>query len=101
MLDFEVQRCTRKCCETDAILQPGDEFYSALVAQGSQVSPQGLQRRSVDGTAGRIARLVEVAGARHALAQNALGAERRASCTILNNWRKRDRTRTCGTCWPC
>ena len=37
MLDFEVQRCTRKCCETEAILQPGDEFYSALVAQGAHV----------------------------------------------------------------
>ena len=37
MLDFEVQRFTRKCCETDVILQPGDVFYSALVAQGSQV----------------------------------------------------------------
>jgi hypothetical protein len=37
MLDFEVHRCTRKCCETEVILQPGDEFYSALVAQGAQV----------------------------------------------------------------
>jgi hypothetical protein len=37
MLDFEVHRCTRKCCETEAILQPGDAFYSALVAQGSHV----------------------------------------------------------------
>ena len=37
MLDFEVHRCTRKCCETEAILQPGDVFYSVLVAQGSQV----------------------------------------------------------------
>jgi hypothetical protein len=37
MLDFEVHRCSRMCCETEAILQPGDVFYSALVAQGSQV----------------------------------------------------------------
>ena len=37
MLDFEVQRCTRKCCETDVILQPGDEYYSVLVAQGAHV----------------------------------------------------------------
>jgi hypothetical protein len=40
MLDFEVQRCTRKCCETETILQPGDVFYSALVAHGSQVVRQ-------------------------------------------------------------
>jgi hypothetical protein len=37
MLDFELHRCTRQCCETEAILQPGDEFYSALVVQGAQV----------------------------------------------------------------
>ncbi len=37
MLDFEVQRSTRICCETQTVLQPGDVFYSALVTQGSQV----------------------------------------------------------------
>ncbi len=37
MLDFDLQRCTRQCCETEAILQPGDEFYSALVRQGAHV----------------------------------------------------------------
>lgn len=37
MLDFEVQRFTRQCCETEVILQPGDEFYSALVLQGASV----------------------------------------------------------------
>jgi hypothetical protein len=37
MLDFEVQRFTRKCCVTDSILQPGDEFYSALISEGAQV----------------------------------------------------------------
>jgi hypothetical protein len=37
MLDFEVQRFTRKCCVTDAILQPGDEFFSALISEGAHV----------------------------------------------------------------
>jgi len=37
MIDFEVHRSTRICCETGAVLQPGDLFYSVLVAQGAQV----------------------------------------------------------------
>jgi hypothetical protein len=37
MLDFEVQRFTRKCFVTDSILQPGDEFYSALISEGAHV----------------------------------------------------------------
>ena len=38
MLDFEVQRCTRRCANTDRELQPGEAIYSALIAQGSQVT---------------------------------------------------------------
>lgn len=37
MLDFEVQRCSRRCCRTDQALKPGDTFYSALVAEGAEV----------------------------------------------------------------
>ena len=37
MLDFEVQRFTRKCAQTDRELQPGDVFYSVLVAEGAAV----------------------------------------------------------------
>lgn len=37
MLDFEVKRCTRRCASTDAELQPGDHYFSALVADGSEV----------------------------------------------------------------
>ncbi len=37
MLDFEVQRFTRRCCVTDKPFEPGDVVYSALIAQGSQV----------------------------------------------------------------
>jgi hypothetical protein len=49
MLDFEVQRFTRKCCETDVILQPGDVFYSALVAQGAQVIRKDYAERAWKG----------------------------------------------------
>ena len=38
MLDFEVQRCTRRCAKTDRELLPGEAYFSALVPQGSSVS---------------------------------------------------------------
>ena len=36
MLDFEVQRCTRRCAKTDRELRPGEWFYSVLVSEGSE-----------------------------------------------------------------
>jgi len=37
MLDFEVQRCTRKCAKTDRDLKPGETFFAALVVEGADV----------------------------------------------------------------
>jgi hypothetical protein len=37
MLDFDVQRFTRRCAQSDRELQPGEEFYSVLVAEGASV----------------------------------------------------------------
>jgi hypothetical protein len=37
MLDFEIQRFTRRCCQTDRVFEPGDVVYSALVTSGGQV----------------------------------------------------------------
>ena len=37
MLDFDVQRCTRRCAATDAPLVPGDTYYSVLLAEGADV----------------------------------------------------------------
>lgn len=37
MLDFEVQRCTRRCHATDQELAPGSVVYSALVKQGAEL----------------------------------------------------------------
>lgn len=36
-LDFDVQRCTRKCAKTERNLEPGEEFYSVLRAVGGDV----------------------------------------------------------------
>jgi hypothetical protein len=38
MLDFEVQRCSRKCARSGREIQPGEAYYSALVAEGAQVN---------------------------------------------------------------
>jgi hypothetical protein len=37
LLDFEVQRSTRRCAATDRPLEPGDECFSVLEVQGAEV----------------------------------------------------------------
>jgi hypothetical protein len=37
LLDFEVQRSTRRCAATDRPLEPGEECYSVLEIQGADV----------------------------------------------------------------
>jgi hypothetical protein len=37
LLDFEVQRCTRRCAATERALEPGDVCYSVLEINGSEV----------------------------------------------------------------
>jgi hypothetical protein len=37
LLDFEVQRCTRRCAATDRALAPGDVCYSVLEINGADV----------------------------------------------------------------
>src|SRR5688572_13729610 len=37
LLDFEVQRCTRRCAATDRALEPGELSYSVLEVQGADV----------------------------------------------------------------
>lgn len=36
-MDYEVQRCTRRCAATQRELAEGELFYSVLVAEGAQV----------------------------------------------------------------
>lgn len=36
-MDYEVQRCTRRCAKTDRQLQPGETFYSVLAVEGASV----------------------------------------------------------------
>jgi hypothetical protein len=37
MIDYEVQRCTRRCAATGRELRPGEVLYSTLTAEGSHV----------------------------------------------------------------
>ncbi len=37
MIDFEIQRCTRRCAATDRELLPEERFYSVLVNEGTDV----------------------------------------------------------------
>jgi hypothetical protein len=37
LLDFEVQRCSRRCSATEKPLEPGDECYSVLESVGADV----------------------------------------------------------------
>lgn len=37
MIDFDIQRCTRRCAATDRELLAEEFFYSVLVSQGSDV----------------------------------------------------------------
>lgn len=36
-MDYEVQRCTRHCATTGRELQPGEAFFSTLVAEGASL----------------------------------------------------------------
>lgn len=40
MIDFDIQRCTRRCAATDRELLPDEPFYSVLVSDGAEVVRQ-------------------------------------------------------------
>jgi hypothetical protein len=37
LLDFEIQRCTRRCAATDRAMEPGEVCYSVLEVQGADI----------------------------------------------------------------
>jgi hypothetical protein len=37
-MDYEIQRCTRRCAATERELQPGEEFFSVLIAEGAKLA---------------------------------------------------------------
>jgi len=49
LLDFEVQRSTRRCAATGRPLEPGDECYSVLEVQGAEVIRKDFCRQAWSG----------------------------------------------------
>ncbi len=49
MLDFQVQRFTRRCCETERQFEPGDTVYSVLLAQGGDVIRKDYSQQAWSG----------------------------------------------------
>ena len=37
MVDFEIQKCTRRCAKTEREFCPGETFYSVLIAESASV----------------------------------------------------------------
>lgn len=48
-LDFEVQRCSRRCTATQRELKPGDTFYSMLIPQGADIIRQDFAEHAWPG----------------------------------------------------
>ncbi len=49
MLDFEVQRCTRRCATTEQSFAPGDTYYSALEVVEAEVVRRDYQSQAWQG----------------------------------------------------
>ena len=79
LLDFEVQRCSRRCAATDRALEPGDMCYSVLEVNGAEVVRKDFQRGSLERRARRRVRLVEVAHTRTDGKENQAGPQRGAA----------------------
>ncbi len=49
MMDYEIKRCTRQCSVTGRELQEGEEFYSALIAEGADVQRVDYSKEAWEG----------------------------------------------------
>jgi hypothetical protein len=49
VLDFDIQRCTRRCAALGRDLAPGERFYSALVQRGADVVRQDFSEEGWQG----------------------------------------------------
>lgn len=49
MQDYTVQRCTRRCQKSDRPLEPGERFYSVVVANGTDLIRFDCSEKEWDG----------------------------------------------------
>ena len=48
-VDFQVQRCSRRCSATDKEFQPGEVFYSLLIADGAEIVRRDFSESAWEG----------------------------------------------------
>jgi hypothetical protein len=48
-MDYEIQRCTRRCATTGREFAPGEVFYSVLIAQGADLVRQDFSAEAWQG----------------------------------------------------
>lgn len=49
MVDFEIQRCGRRCAKTEHEFAPGEVFYSVLVSEGAEIVRYDYSQAAWDG----------------------------------------------------
>lgn len=49
LLDFDIQRCTRRCAATDRPLEPGEACYSILEVQGAEIVRKDFSQEAWSG----------------------------------------------------
>jgi hypothetical protein len=48
-MEFDVQRCSRRCAETDREFRPGESFFSVLIPEGADVVRRDLSAEAWQG----------------------------------------------------
>ncbi len=49
MMEFEIQKCARRCARSERELRPGDLVYSALVSEASTIERRDFAEEAWDG----------------------------------------------------
>jgi hypothetical protein len=49
LLDFEIQRCTRRCAATDRTMEPGEVCYSVLEVRGADIVRKDFSKQAWSG----------------------------------------------------
>lgn len=80
MIDFEVQRATRRCAATDREFRPGEAYYSLLVEEDGHVIRRDFAASAWPGPPANAvgwwrATLPESSGAGHKMAPNEIALE--------------------------
>ena len=100
LLDFEIQRCTRRCAATDRALEPGEICYSVLESRGADIIRKDYSKSAWSGPPAEAfgwwkSRIPELSAKRIKLAPNDVLVE------LFEQLAERPTATTCATCWRC